>query len=59
MEEQRENFIPTVRKWEMLVASKVKMSGSEKKYNKTKSEKEHNQQHFFEYIQHFLHKSRN
>ena len=30
-----------------------------KKYNKIKSEKEHNQQHFFEYIQHFLHKSRN
>ena len=30
LEEKHENFIPTVRKWEILAATKVKMSGSEK-----------------------------
>ena len=33
-EEKHENFIAAVRKWEMLAATKVKMSGSEKKVNK-------------------------
>ena len=33
LEEKREKFIAAVRKWEMLVATKVKMSGNEK-YNK-------------------------
>ena len=32
LEEQHENFVAVVRKWEMLAATKVKMiSGSEKK----------------------------
>ena len=31
LEEKRENFIAVVRKWEMLAATEVKMSGSEKK----------------------------
>ena len=31
LEEQHENFVAAVRKWEMLAATKVKMSGSEKK----------------------------
>ena len=31
LEEKHENFIAGVRKWEMLAATKVKMSGSEKK----------------------------
>ena len=30
LEEKHEKFIAAVRKWEMLAASKVKMSGSEK-----------------------------
>ena len=35
LEEQDENFVAVVRKWEMLAATKVKMiSGSEKKVNK-------------------------
>ena len=35
LEEQHENFVAVVRKWEMLAATKVKMiSGSEKKVNK-------------------------
>ena len=33
MEEKHENFIAAVRKWEMLAASKVKLSGSERKKN--------------------------
>ena len=45
LEEQHENFVAAVRKWEMLAATKVKMSGSEKK----KSEREH--------VRHFLHKN--
>ena len=31
LEEQHENFVAEVRKWEMLAATTVKMSGSEKK----------------------------
>ena len=42
-DELHENFIAAVRMWEMLVATKMKMSGSKKK---TK----------LEHIQHFLHK---
>ena len=34
LEEQHENFVVAVRKWEMLAAFKVKMSGSEKIVNK-------------------------
>ena len=34
MEEQHENFVAVVRKREMLVATKVTMSGSGKKVNK-------------------------
>ena len=30
MEEKGEKFIAAVRKWEMLIATKVKMSGNEK-----------------------------
>ena len=33
LEEQHENFVAAVRKWEMLAATKVKMSVSEKKVN--------------------------
>ena len=43
LEEQRENFVAVVRKREMLAATKVKMSGSEKI-----SEQEH--------VRQFLHK---
>ena len=46
MEEKHKNFIAAVRKREMLGATKVKMSGSDKK-----SEQEH--------IQHFLPKKKN
>ena len=35
MEEKHENFIAAVRKWEMLAAGKVKLSGSEKNNNMT------------------------
>ena len=45
-EEQHENFIAAVRICEMLAATKVKQTGSEKK-----SEQDH--------IQHFLHKTCN
>ena len=31
LEEQRENFVAAVRKWEMLAASEVKISGTDKK----------------------------
>ena len=31
LEEQHEDFVAAVRKWEMLAATKVKMNGSEKK----------------------------
>ena len=34
MEEKHENFIAVVRKWKMLAATNVKMSGSEKKVNR-------------------------
>ena len=34
MVEQHENFVTVVRKWKMLRATKVKVSGSEKKVNK-------------------------
>ena len=34
LEEQRENFVAAVRKREMIVATRVKMSDSEKKVNK-------------------------
>ena len=46
LEEEHENFIAAVRKWEMLAATQVKMSGSVKK-----NEQEH--------IQHVLHKTCN
>ena len=39
MEEKHENFIAAVRKWEMLAASKMKLSGSEKK-NKQENRKQ-------------------
>ena len=48
LEEQHENFATAVRKWEILAAIKVKMSGSVKW-----SESEH------EHVWHFLHKTRN
>ena len=47
MEEQNENFVAAVRKWEMRAGMKVKMRGSEKK----KSKQEH--------VRHFLHKTCN
>ena len=34
LEEKLENFIAVVRKWKMLAATKVRMSGSEKKVNR-------------------------
>ena len=40
MEEKHENFIAAVRKWEMLAASKVKLSGSEKKKQKHENRKQ-------------------
>ena len=36
LEEKHKNFVAAVRKWEMLAATKVKMSGSDKKVNKNK-----------------------
>ena len=52
LEEKHENFIVAVRKWEMLAASKVKMSSSEKiKVNRNTSNKI-----FAEHVQKFLHK---
>ena len=48
LEETHETFKVVVRKWEMLVATKVKMSGSEKK---KRTEQKH--------IQHFLHETCN
>ena len=44
LEEKHENYIATVRKWEMVAATKMKMSGSGKQ-----GEQEH---------KHFLHKTR-
>ena len=35
LEERHENFVAAVRKWEMLAATEVKMSGSEKKNKQT------------------------
>ena len=51
LETQHENLKSGVarKKWEMLAASKVKISGSEKE-----SEQEHKQQFFGENIRHFL-----
>ena len=46
LEEQHENFVAAVRKWEMIAATKVKMSDSEKK---KKSQQEH--------LRHFLQKN--
>ena len=46
LEEKHENFTAAMTNWEMLAATKVKMSGSE-----NKSEQEH--------AQHFLHKTCN
>ena len=37
LEEQHENFVVPVRKWEMLAATKVKISGSEKKWTTTRT----------------------
>ena len=34
MEEKHENFMTSVRKWEMLATNKVKMSSSEKKVSR-------------------------
>ena len=47
LDEQHENFVAAVRKWEMLAATKLKMSGSDKK----KIEQEH--------VRHFLQKTCN
>ena len=46
LEEQHENFVPAVWKWEMLAATKVKMCGSEKKSEQ-------------ELVRRFLHKTCN
>ena len=43
LEEQPENIIAAVRTWEMVAATKVEMSGSEKKTH--------------EHVRHFLHKT--
>ena len=51
--EKHEDFIAAVRKWEILAASKVEMSGSAK--NKSE-QNEHKQQNFGEHIWQFLHK---
>ena len=37
LEEQHENFVAAVGKQEKLAATKVKMSGSEKKMNRTRT----------------------
>ena len=50
LQEKNENVIAAVRKWEMLAASKVKMSGSEK----IKSERNTSNKIFGEYIRQFL-----
>ena len=50
LQEKHENVIAAVRKWEMLAASKVKMSGSEK----IKSERNTSNKIFGEYIPQFL-----
>ena len=50
LQEKHENVIAAVRKWEMLAASKVKMSGSEK----IKSERNTSNKIFVEYIRQFL-----
>ena len=34
LEEKHENFVVAVRKWEVLAATKVKMSGCEKRVNR-------------------------
>ena len=47
---QQKHVIAAVRKWEMLAASKVKMSGSEK----IKSERNTSNKIFGEYIRQFL-----
>ena len=39
LEEQHENFVAAVRKWEMIAATKVKMSDSEKKKQNKKVNK--------------------
>ena len=44
LKETHEDFIAVVRKWEMLAASKVKMSGSEK----DKGKRDHKQQNFYQ-----------
>ena len=49
LEKQHENFEVAMRKSEMLAATKVKMSGSEKKKQTNKKQK--TQQH----VRHFLH----
>ena len=50
LQEKNENVIAAVRKWEMLAASKVKMSGSEK----IKSERNTSNKIFGEYKRQFL-----
>ena len=52
LEEQHENFIPAVRKWEMLAASKVENEQQWKKVNR-------NQQNLFCAERYFLHKTCN
>ena len=44
LKEKHENFIAAVKKWEMLAASKVKMSGIESQKKKIEQEQK---QHFF------------
>ena len=48
LEERHENFVAAVTKWEILAATKVKMSGSKKKLKKKKK-----------HVRHSLHKTRN
>ena len=50
LQEKHENVMAAVRKWEMLAASKVKMSGSEK----IKRERNTSNKIFVEYIRQFL-----
>ena len=50
LQQKNENVIAAVRKWEMLAASKVKMSGSEK----IKSERNTSNKIFGEYKRQFL-----
>ena len=54
LEEKHENFLAALKKWEMLTASKVKMSGSE---IKIKANMDSESKIFGKHIRQFLHKS--